>query len=79
MYPNMWTLYIFMSWKVLLRRFRYIPRVSFTSSEIAYLHTTNSFQNKELYKSFDGVWHPDHRCWTIPQDAISAAPTMAAG
>ena len=39
---------------------------SVVSPDTAYLQTENSFQNKELYKTFKAVWRPENKYWTLP-------------
>ena len=39
---------------------------SVVSLDTAYLQTENSYQNRELYKTFKAVWHPEVKHWTLP-------------
>ena len=52
--------------EVLLRRFGYQRHWSVVSRHLAYLQVQNSYQNRELCKSFGAIWHPEGQFWTIP-------------
>ena len=62
-YLNDWSLY---EVEALALRLGYNKGWSVVSLDTAYLQTENSYQNRELYKTFKAVWHPEVKHWTLP-------------